>query len=195
VRVALKRDAGLATPSVSGTDQSNLSVSRDTNSPMMNSSSYHISTGPANGNRPEKFSQLSLATDRNSTSTPDSHRSSFSNSGSQGNNSGSNANGSGTHKDVNSSKLSQFGNSAKMEKVNGFVLGGGLAALGAVRSTANRKKLRRAPRKPRSKDEVHSQLRAIDEQYRCDLSALEAVYAKERKRIMNALRIVQERGL
>jgi hypothetical protein len=39
---------------------------------------------------------------------------------------------------------------------------------------------------------VHTQLRAIDEQYSCDLAALEAAYAAERRRIMTALRIVQE---
>lgn len=87
------------------------------------------------------------------------------------------------------------GNS-RMDKVNGFVLSGGLAALGHHRSRSKvRKKLRRAVRCARSKDEVHTQLRAIDEQYRCDVETLEATYQAERRRIMTALKLTQILGL
>lgn len=96
-------------------------------------------------------------------------------------------------KGTGSSKLEGIG-AGGMGKVNGFVLGGGMAAFGSQRKANAPAALRTASRRPRSKDEVHSQLRAIDEQYRCDLAALQGTYKAERRRIMKALRKAQLRS-
>ena len=158
---------------MNATGQGN-NLSSGASSPMVNKSSYSMSTTatPNTGktNNVVSFSRLSLATDVG-VSTPTST--------------------SPDDESMNSSDLSGIGKGG-MGKVNGFVLGGGLPAYASQLERKNDKALRLANDRPCSKDELHSQLRAIDEQYRCDLADLQAVFKAERRRIMGDLRLVQE---
>eukprot|EP00750_Incisomonas_marina_P018313 INCI2821.1.p1 GENE.INCI2821.1~~INCI2821.1.p1 ORF type:complete len:598 (+),score=103.43 INCI2821.1:2105-3898(+) len=176
----------------------NRSLSGDSHSPMVNSSGYNLSDASSSGH----FSRLTVTSPALDSSLSPAGRSSDMGglrvTPDRLNNSQAQGLYNTPFRLTGPASASGGGHGAGARgDANEFVLSGGLVhrSKHARDAAAAHHHLRRASRKPRSKDEVHSQLRAIDEQYRCDLAALEAVFAQERKRIMGALRVAQERGL